>query len=118
MTGGVVAVLGQTERNFAAGMSGGVAYVYDDDGLFRQRCNMALVDVEAIRPDADDDDGPRPQQRSLNVDDCGMGNVLRHGGERLRALLARPLIYTGSARAAALLEIGRATGRESVCKTG
>src|SRR3546814_3675837 len=44
MTGGVVAVLGQTGRNFAAGMSGGVAYVYDDDGLFRQRCNMAMVD--------------------------------------------------------------------------
>src|SRR3546814_20357853 len=76
-----------TGRNFAAGMSGGVAYVYDDDGLFRQRCNMAMVDVEAIRPDADDDDGHRPQQRSLNVDDCGMGNVLRHDAERLRVLL-------------------------------
>src|SRR3546814_1478380 len=96
MTGGVVAVLGQTGRNFAAGMSGGVAYVYDDDGLFRQRCNMAMVDVEAIRPDADDDDGHRPQQRSLNVDDCGMGNVLRHDAERLRVLLERHLLYTRS----------------------
>ncbi|API60915.1 glutamate synthase subunit alpha [Tardibacter chloracetimidivorans] len=104
MTGGVVAVLGQTGRNFAAGMSGGVAYVYDDDGLFRQRCNMAMVDVEAISPDADDDDGHRPQQRSLNVDDCGMGNVLRHDAERLRVLLERHLLYTGSARAAALLD--------------
>src|SRR3546814_355795 len=93
-----------TGRNFAAGMSGGVAYVYDDDGLFRQRCNMAMVDVEAIRPDADDDDGHRPQQRSLNVDDCGMGNVLRHDAERLRVLLERHLLYTGSARAAALLD--------------
>src|SRR3546814_17676962 len=43
LTGGVVAVLGQTGRNFAAGMSGGVAYVYDEHGLFRQRCTMALV---------------------------------------------------------------------------
>jgi glutamate synthase domain-containing protein 3 len=49
MTGGVVVVLGKTGRNFAAGMSGGVAYVYDEDGRFRERCNMAMVDVEANR---------------------------------------------------------------------
>src|SRR3546814_8245553 len=104
MTGGVGAVRGQTGRNCGACMSGGVAYVYDDDGLFRQRCNMAMVDVEAIRPDADDDDGHRPQQRSLYVDDCGMGNVLRHDAERLRVLLELHLLYTVSARAAALLD--------------
>ncbi len=39
MTGGTVVVLGQTGRNFAAGMSGGIAYVYDEDGKFAQRCN-------------------------------------------------------------------------------
>src|SRR3546814_13206197 len=97
-------------------MSGGVAYVYDDDGLFRQRCNMAMVDVEAIRPDADDDDGHRPQQRPLNVDDCGMGNVLLHDAERLRVLLERHLLYTGRARAAASSEEHRA-GKEGV-RTG
>jgi len=46
MTKGVVVVLGRTGRNFAAGMSGGVAYVLDDDGTFRSRCNMGLVAVD------------------------------------------------------------------------
>jgi glutamate synthase domain-containing protein 3 len=46
MTKGVVLVLGRTGRNFAAGMSGGVAYVLDDDGTFRSRCNMGLVAVD------------------------------------------------------------------------
>jgi glutamate synthase (NADPH/NADH) large chain len=41
MTGGTVAVLGLTGRNFAAGMSGGIAYVYDEDGMFAKRCNTA-----------------------------------------------------------------------------
>jgi glutamate synthase domain-containing protein 2/glutamate synthase domain-containing protein 1/glutamate synthase domain-containing protein 3 len=48
MTGGRVAVLGPTGRNFAAGMSGGIAYVYDADGGFEQRCNLELVDLEAL----------------------------------------------------------------------
>ena len=50
MTGGTVVVLGQTGRNFAAGMSGGVAYVYDDDGTFRSRCNTSMVTCETLRP--------------------------------------------------------------------
>jgi glutamate synthase (NADPH) large chain len=48
MTSGVVAVLGETGRNFAAGMSGGIAFVRDDDGSFHSRCNLAMVDVEPI----------------------------------------------------------------------
>jgi glutamate synthase domain-containing protein 3 len=48
MTGGRVVVLGKTGRNFAAGMSGGVAYVLDADGTFRKRCNMEMVDLEAL----------------------------------------------------------------------
>ncbi|MFN0183388.1 MAG: glutamate synthase-related protein [Aquabacterium sp.] len=48
MTGGTVAVLGRTGRNFAAGMSGGVAYVYDDDGQFARRCNTAMVALEKV----------------------------------------------------------------------
>src|SRR5512146_1451875 len=50
MTGGVVAVLGKTGRNFAAGMSGGVAYVYDVEGKFEERCNMQMVQVEEVQP--------------------------------------------------------------------
>ena len=53
MTGGTVAVLGKTGRNFAAGMSGGVAYVYDEDGLFAKRCNTAQVALEKVLPAAD-----------------------------------------------------------------
>ncbi len=47
MTGGTVVVLGMTGRNFAAGMSGGIAYVLDVDGQFAKRCNMAMVDAGA-----------------------------------------------------------------------
>src|SRR5260370_33257614 len=46
MTGGRVAVLGRTGRNFAAGMSGGIAYVFDARGDFTERCNQELVDLE------------------------------------------------------------------------
>ncbi|MBC8089329.1 MAG: glutamate synthase subunit alpha, partial [Phycisphaerae bacterium] len=48
MTGGTVLVLGRTGRNFAAGMSGGIAYVYDDWGRFRSRCNTSMVTLEPI----------------------------------------------------------------------
>jgi glutamate synthase (NADPH) large chain len=105
MTGGVVVVLGKTGRNFAAGMSGGVAYVYDEDGLFRERCNMAMVDVEAIMPDPEGEEGTgRPQQRPLSVWDNGMGDMLYHSTERLRILLERHHLHTGSKRARALLD--------------
>jgi len=52
MTGGVVVVLGDTGRNFAAGMSGGIAFVYDVKGTFRDGCNTEMVDLET--PDAED----------------------------------------------------------------
>jgi glutamate synthase domain-containing protein 2/glutamate synthase domain-containing protein 1/glutamate synthase domain-containing protein 3 len=48
MTGGRVVVLGPTGRNFAAGMSGGVAYVLDEDGSFHKRCNMGMVGFEDL----------------------------------------------------------------------
>ena len=48
MTGGTVVVLGATGRNFAAGMSGGIAYVLDLDGEFAKRCNPAMVDLEML----------------------------------------------------------------------
>jgi len=53
MTGGTVVVLGKTGRNFAAGMSGGFAYVFDEDGQFNQRCNTAMVALEPL-PAEDD----------------------------------------------------------------
>ena len=53
MTGGRVVVIGPTGRNFAAGMSGGVAYVYDTDGQFARLCNTDQVELE--KPETDDD---------------------------------------------------------------
>jgi glutamate synthase domain-containing protein 3 len=54
MTNGLVAVLGSCGRNFAAGMSGGIAYVFDDKGDFTaERCNTASVDLEAVTEDDD-----------------------------------------------------------------
>ena len=105
MTGGVVAVLGKTGRNFAAGMSGGIAYVYDPDGTFAALCNPAQVDLLPVSPERDEEDGTgRPQQRTVSVSDAGMGDMLRHDGERLRILLERHHLHTGSARARALLD--------------
>jgi glutamate synthase (ferredoxin) len=51
MTGGRVVVLGGTGRNFAAGMSGGVAYVLDEEGDFERRCNHEMVDLEPLGDD-------------------------------------------------------------------
>jgi glutamate synthase (NADPH/NADH) large chain len=48
MTGGTVVILGETGRNFAAGMSGGIAYVYDVKGTFRERCNPEMVDLDRV----------------------------------------------------------------------
>jgi glutamate synthase (NADPH/NADH) large chain len=105
MTGGVVCVLGRTGRNFAAGMSGGVAYVYDVDGQFAQLCNPAQVDLLPISAERDEEDGTgRPQQRANGVGDTGMGDMLRHDAERLRVLLERHHLHTGSSRARALLD--------------
>ena len=54
MTGGRVVILGRTGRNFAAGMSGGIAYVFDADGTFAQRCNLEMVDLERFEGPAEE----------------------------------------------------------------
>jgi len=51
MTGGTVLVLGRTGRNFAAGMSGGIAYVYDREGRFKDRCNYEMAGFEKLEPE-------------------------------------------------------------------
>jgi glutamate synthase domain-containing protein 3 len=53
MTGGTVVVLGMTGRNFAAGMSGGIAYVLDEDGSFGSRCNQSMVQTEPVLVEAE-----------------------------------------------------------------
>lgn len=54
MTGGVAVILGETGRNFAAGMSGGVAYVYDPKGTFADKCNLEMVDLFKLGETGDD----------------------------------------------------------------
>jgi glutamate synthase (NADPH/NADH) large chain len=94
MTGGTVAVLGAAGRNFAAGMSGGIAYVFDGDGEFRRYCNTAMVDLEPVLAESE-------QQAKLTRD-------LWHLGEAdeviLRRMIEHHARYTGSRRAQALLE--------------
>jgi glutamate synthase (NADPH/NADH) large chain len=97
MTGGTVVVLGETGRNFAAGMSGGVAYVYDPAGDFATRCNTAMVDL-----------GPVLSTREQE-DRAGWHSQTR-GGEResdeviLKRLIERHFKFTGSTRARNLLD--------------
>jgi glutamate synthase (ferredoxin) len=78
MTGGRVVVLGKTGRNFAAGMSGGVAYVLDPDDTFQRRCNMEMVDLESL-------DNPEDVQL-------------------VRSLIVRHVQYTGSELGSRVLE--------------
>jgi glutamate synthase (NADPH/NADH) large chain len=103
MTGGVVCVLGHVGRNFAAGMSGGIAYVYDPEDALKRRCNLDSVALEGIAPAGSSWGDGAPSQKALSVDDSGMGHPLRYDAERLRILLERHQLATGSAKAAALL---------------
>jgi glutamate synthase (NADPH/NADH) large chain/glutamate synthase (ferredoxin) len=94
MTGGTVAVLGKTGRNFAAGMSGGIAYVYDEDGEFSKRCNTAMVSLEKVLTAAE-------QEASIDK------GIWHHGETdevQLRKLLADHNRWTGSKRARELLD--------------
>jgi glutamate synthase (NADPH/NADH) large chain len=105
MTGGVVVVLGVTGRNFAAGMSGGIAYVIDEDGTFKSRCNMAMVELE-----------PVPEEEQIAEQEYNLYNDLESHGrvdvmsdlttkdaERLHMLIANHARYTNSKCAAEIL---------------
>jgi len=100
MTGGTVVCLGATGRNFAAGMSGGVAYVYDPAGDFAGKCNMAMVDLEPVLPSHE-------QETKI---DRALWHATTRGGEGqadeaiLRGLIERHFKYTGSTRARNLLD--------------
>jgi glutamate synthase (NADPH/NADH) large chain len=105
MTGGTVVVLGRTGRNFAAGMSGGVAYIYDPEGQFPDRCNHAMVSVEPVLVGEETIDHPdAPHQRALSVENAGMGDMLGFDRARIRILIERHLLHTGSARAQHILD--------------
>jgi len=94
MTGGTVVVLGATGRNFAAGMSGGIAYVYDEDGEFGNRCNTAMVELGDVLP---------AREQVATID-----RAIWHKGETdeelLRGLIEQHHRWTGSLRARELLD--------------
>ena len=85
-------------------MSGGIAYVYDPEGQFEKLCNPAMIRLEKLSPMCGAEDALMPRQRSVSVFDPGMGNLLRFDAERLKILIERHLLYTGSARAKMLLD--------------
>jgi glutamate synthase (NADPH/NADH) large chain len=98
MTGGTVVVLGATGRNFAAGMSGGISYVYDPDGDFHRKCNMAMVSLESVLPATEQE-----------LDKSTWHSQHRNGEPEadetiLKRLIERHFKHTGSTRARLLLD--------------
>ncbi|OQW95039.1 MAG: glutamate synthase large subunit [Beggiatoa sp. IS2] len=91
MTGGIVIVIGTTGRNFAAGMSGGIAYVFDETGTFERLCNLAMVELESVELETEDE--------SVDVTQ----NLLRHDAQRLRVFIEKHQRYTNSQRAREIL---------------
>jgi len=106
MTGGIVVVLGKTGRNFAAGMSGGVAYVLDEEGDFATRCNMAMVELEPVPEE--DALLERLHHHGGDIDFKGRvdvsGDMTTHDEERLHQLISNHVHYTGSTKAKTILE--------------
>ena len=106
MTGGIVVCLGSTGRNFAAGMSGGIAYVLDEEGDFAQRCNLAMVELEPIK--AEDDALERLDHQGGDLESHGFVDVshdmTRFDATRLKQLIERHLRYTGSTVAKRILD--------------
>ena len=106
MTGGIVVCLGSTGRNFAAGMSGGIAYVLDEAGDFEQRCNMAQVELEPIEQEdialeeLDHQGGDLETHGLVDIS----SDMTRFDASRLKQLIEKHKHYTNSSVAANILE--------------
>jgi glutamate synthase (NADPH/NADH) large chain len=100
MTGGCVVVLGRTGLNFAAGMSGGIAYVIDEEGDFKQRCNPTMVELETIDPDTGAPAGAGRVPSTAEL----MADPLRFDAWRLRSLIERHAALADSSRAREILD--------------
>jgi glutamate synthase (NADPH/NADH) large chain len=94
MTGGTVVVLGRTGRNFAAGMSGGIAYVYDEDGQFASRCNTSMVSLDRVGSHDEQHANPGKTKLHRDLTDEAL----------LKKLLEEHNRWTGSKRARELLD--------------
>jgi glutamate synthase (NADPH/NADH) large chain len=105
MTGGIVVVIGQTGRNFAAGMSGGIAYVLDEDGTFAKRCNLSMVDLQSVEEEEELNERLHHQGGDLQVHGRVdvMSDMTRFDAERLHQLITNHARLTGSTRAQEIL---------------
>ncbi|MET0067008.1 MAG: glutamate synthase large subunit [Candidatus Thiodiazotropha sp.] len=106
MTGGIVVCLGPTGRNFAAGMSGGIAYVLDEAGDFEDHCNMAQVELQPI---SDEDEALEAlDHQGGDLETQGLvdlsHDMTRHDALRLKQLIAQHLHYTNSEVAKRILD--------------
>ena len=97
MTGGVIVVLGATGVNFAAGMSGGIAYILDEDGRFESRCNRAQVELTSLA-------GAAAPASAAALSDAEFARMTHHDERRLKTLVERHVHYTNSVRGRAVLE--------------
>jgi glutamate synthase (NADPH/NADH) large chain len=89
MTGGIVVVLGKVGRNFGAGMSGGIAYVLDEEDKFKRLYNSEMIELEEI----------------TNTDESILSdNLLKHDKERLKSLIENHFRYTNSPKAKNILD--------------
>jgi glutamate synthase (NADPH/NADH) large chain len=89
MTGGIVVVLGKVGRNFGAGMSGGIAYVLDEEDKFKRLYNSEMIELEEI----------------VNTDESILSdNLLKHDKERLKSLIENHFRYTNSPKAKNILD--------------
>jgi glutamate synthase (NADPH/NADH) large chain len=101
MTGGTVAVIGETGRNFAAGMSGGIAYVLDERGTFAERCNLAMVALEPVHSEIEQEAKvPRDLWHRGLADEVLLKGLLeKHaryaGSEHAKRILADWAAYRG-----------------------
>jgi glutamate synthase (NADPH/NADH) large chain len=91
MTGGTVVVLGKTGRNFAAGMSGGVAFVYDEDGHFGRRCNTSMVTLDKVLP-RDEQAGPAVGMHRELADEALLKKLIEDHHRWTGSLRARELL--------------------------
>ncbi len=105
MTGGVVVVIGQTGRNFAAGMSGGIAYVLDEAGDFERRCNLAMVDLEPISDEDRMHEDVGHQRGDLETHGLVdiMHDMTGYDALRLHKLIEQHMHLTDSSRAREIL---------------
>ena len=97
MTGGTVVVLGKTGRNFAAGMSGGVAYVYDEDGQFAKRVNTAQVSLDKVLPAAEQAEAGIPMHKD-QADEALLKKLIEDHHRWTGSLRAREILDNWSAQ--------------------